>query len=150
MQQRAALPGVLLGLLFLPALISSQEPQPSTPGNAPTDPLPDGSGVYRAGPGVSPPRLISAVDVAFSEQARKKKITATCIVALVVDADGSVRDVHVTRSAGEGQPKKRKAAAETLDQKAVQAVRQYLFAPAILHGKPVPVAINVDVHFQIY
>ena len=37
-----------------------------------------------------------------------------------------------------------------LDEKAVEAVRQYKFKPAMENGKPVPVEIYVEVNFQIF
>jgi protein TonB len=49
------------------------------------------------------------------------------------------QNVHVLRGVGMG-----------LDQKAVEAVRQYRFKPAIAEWKPVPVELNVQVDFQIF
>ena len=37
-----------------------------------------------------------------------------------------------------------------LDQKALNDVKQYRFKPATLQGKPVPVEVNIEVHFRIY
>jgi hypothetical protein len=37
-----------------------------------------------------------------------------------------------------------------LDEKAVEAVRQYKFKPALQNGKPVPVDLYIDVNFQIF
>ena len=37
-----------------------------------------------------------------------------------------------------------------LDQKAVEAVEQYKFEPAMLHGKPVAVEVNIEVNFRLY
>jgi protein TonB len=37
-----------------------------------------------------------------------------------------------------------------LDQKALEAVRQYRFKPAMENGHPVPVQVNVEVQFQIF
>jgi protein TonB len=37
-----------------------------------------------------------------------------------------------------------------LDEKAVEAVRQYRFKPAMKDGRPVPVEIYVEVNFQIF
>jgi protein TonB len=75
---------------------------------------------------------------------------ATVVIGLKVGTDGLPRDVHVVHSAAEGvKPKLRKAAA-SLDEKALEAVRQYRFEPGTYEGKPVPVAITIDVHFGIY
>ena len=45
--------------------------------------------------------------------------------------------------------KKDHEAALQLDQKALEAARQYRFGPATFQGKPVPVELNVEVNFQI-
>jgi protein TonB len=37
-----------------------------------------------------------------------------------------------------------------LDEKAVEAVKQYRFRPAMEHGKPVTVEMNIDVTFRIF
>lgn len=47
------------------------------------------------------------------------------------------------------KPKLRKAAA-TLDEKALETVRQYRFEPGVYEGKPVPVALTIEVNFHIY
>ncbi|HEY1964785.1 MAG TPA: energy transducer TonB [Acidobacteriaceae bacterium] len=47
------------------------------------------------------------------------------------------------------KPKLRKAAA-SLDEKALEAVRQYRFKSGMYQGKPVPVALTIDVNFHIY
>ncbi len=46
--------------------------------------------------------------------------------------------------------KKHQAAAASLDQTAVDTVKQYKFKPAMKDGKPVAVYLNVEVDFQIY
>ncbi len=37
-----------------------------------------------------------------------------------------------------------------LDQKAIEAVRNWRFSPAMKDGRPVPVQINVEVNFRLY
>jgi len=37
-----------------------------------------------------------------------------------------------------------------LDQKAVEAVQQYKFTPALLHGEPVSVEVHIEVNFRRY
>jgi protein TonB len=98
-----------------------------------------GGGVYSVGGDVSAPRLIYQVDPEFSEEARKAKFQGEVLVALVVDATGRPTQVHVIRPVGMG-----------LDEKAMEAVRQYKFAPAKKGGQAVPVMLNVAVNFQIF
>ena len=49
------------------------------------------------------------------------------------------RHVHTIRKLGMG-----------LDEKAIEAVRQYRFKPGLLNGKPVAVEITIEVNFHIY
>jgi TonB family protein len=111
---------------------------------------PDASGNYRVGCGVTPPKPIHLADPEFSELARKQKIGGDVLVSLTVDADGSPTNIKVTRSlADKVDPKFRKAAL-SLDDKAIEAVSKYRFAPATYQGSPVAVQVNVDVNFQIF
>jgi protein TonB len=98
-----------------------------------------GGGAYHIGGAVRPPTLIYQVDAEFSEEARKAKFSGDVLVDLIVDAQGNATHVRVARGVGMG-----------LDEKAVEAVRQYKFKPAMMNGKPVPVIMTVDVNFQIF
>ncbi len=98
-----------------------------------------GGGIFRVGGGVSAPRIIYQPDPEYSEEARKAKYQGVCVLYLVVDAAGRPRDIRVARSLGMG-----------LDEKAVQAVSTWRFEPAQKDGKPVAVAINVEVNFHLY
>jgi TonB family protein len=107
---------------------------PGTGGNV-------GGGLYRVGNGVSEPKLAFSVEAEFSDEARRAKYEGTVVISLIVDAQGNPQNVHVSRSLGMG-----------LDEKAIEAVRQYKFKPAIeaKSGKPVPVPISVEVRFRLY
>jgi TonB family protein len=107
----------------------------ANPGITPTDP----PAVHHVGGPVSPPSLLHNVPPQFSEQARKAKFSGVVQVNLIVDANGLPQNVHIVRGAGMG-----------LDEKAVEAVKQYKFRPAMLSGKPVPVTLNVIVNFQVF
>ncbi len=98
-----------------------------------------GGGIYRVGGGVSPPVAIYAPEPEFSDQARMAKYQGLCIVEVVVDANGNPRDPKVIRPLGMG-----------LDEKALEAVKQYRFKPAMLNGKPVAVRMDIEVDFHIY
>jgi protein TonB len=98
-----------------------------------------GGGPRRIGGGVSAPQLIFSVEPEFSEEARKAKVAGNVLVNLWVDTNGMPSHVHVIRGVGMG-----------LDEKAVEAVRQYKFKPAMENGKPVLVELNVEVNFQIF
>lgn len=98
-----------------------------------------GGGVRRVGGGVSAPQLIYQVEPEFSEEARKAKVAGNVLVTLIVDTNGKPQRVRVLRGIGMG-----------LDEKAVEAVRQYKFKPAMAGGQPVMVEVNIDVNFQIF
>ena len=98
-----------------------------------------GGGVYRVGGGVSAPRAIYDPDPEYSEEARKAKFQGTVLLWVVVGADGRPRDIHVQRPLGMG-----------LDEKAVEAVKQWKFAPSMKDGRPVAVQVNIEVNFRLY
>ncbi len=98
-----------------------------------------GGGVRRIGGGVSAPVLLYSVEPEFSEEARKAKAAGNVLVNLWVDQNGNPSHVHVLRGVGMG-----------LDEKAMAAVRQYRFRPAMENGRPVTVELNIDVTFQIF
>lgn len=90
------------------------------------------------GGGVTAPRVIHVAHPEFSEEAREDKFSGVVVVGLIVGTDGKPEQVRVLRGVGHG-----------LDEKALEAVRQYRFQPAMENGKPVPVRVNVQVNFQI-
>ena len=98
-----------------------------------------GGGVRRIGGGVSAPVVLFAPEPEFSEEARKAKVAGNVLVYLQVDANGRPMHVRVLRGIGLG-----------LDEKAMEAVRQYKFKPAMENGHPVVVEMNVEVNFQIF
>jgi len=97
-----------------------------------------GGGVFRMGGGVSAPQLIYRVEPEYTEEARKAKYQGTVVLYAVVDVDGLVRNVRIVRSLGLG-----------LDEKAVEAVKQWKFKPGTKDGKPVPVAASIEVTFRL-
>jgi protein TonB len=99
----------------------------------------EGGSIMQVGGGVSAPKVIFQVDPEFSEEARKAKFSGNVDVSVIVDEQGRPTHVHVARGIGMG-----------LDEKAIEAVKQYKFKPAMLNGKPVKVAVDVDVVFQIF
>ena len=98
-----------------------------------------GGGPYRVGGGVSAPKALYAPDPEYSEEARKAKYQGTVVLWVVVGPDGRPHDIKVSRSLGLG-----------LDEKAIEAVRQWKFEPAKKDGTPVAVQINVEVNFRLY
>ena len=98
-----------------------------------------GGGAYHVGGGVSAPTLIYYVDPEFSDEARRAKYQGVSVLSIIVDAQGNVQRARVLRPLGMG-----------LDEKAIEAVKQYRFKPAVFQGKAVPVEVNIEINFRIY
>jgi len=95
--------------------------------------------VFHVGGGISAPQAISTPDPDYTEEARRTKTQGTCILGLIVDAEGHPRDIRVVRGLGSG-----------LDAKAIEAVERWGFDPAKKDGKPVNVQISGEVSFRLY
>ncbi len=109
------------------------------PGFGPGEGGGTGGGIFRVGAGVSPPRVIYQPEPEFSEEARKAKFQGICTLSLVVGSDGRPSNIRVQSSLGMG-----------LDEKAIEAVKNWKFEPAMKDGHPVAVAIAVEVDFHLY
>ena len=97
-----------------------------------------GGGPFRPGSGISPPRLLREVKADYTDEGRRRNITGDVVLEIVVRHDGSVGDVHVLQGLGSG-----------LDQRAVDAVRQWRFDPARRKGVAVDVIVEVAVEFSL-
>ena len=129
---------------------TTADKKPDIPTAKQLSPNPDSFGIYHAGAGVTPPKIIFTVEPEFSEKARKKKISGNCVVSLIVATNGTATDIHVVRSIADTVPIKQHEAALELDQNAVKVVSQYRFTPATYRGTPVPYRLNVEVNYQIF
>jgi len=97
-----------------------------------------GGGPYRPGSGITPPALLREVKPDYTEEGRRRGIEGEVALEIVVRGDGSVGDVTVRRGLGAG-----------LDERAVDAVRQWRFSPATRQGAPVDVIVQVSVEFRL-
>ena len=97
-----------------------------------------GGGPYRAGSGVEPPRLLREVKALYTDEARRRGMTGNVLLEIVINRDGTVGEVSVRRGLGAG-----------LDERAIDAVRQWKFAPARRLGVPVDVFVEVAVEFML-
>ena len=97
-----------------------------------------GGGPYRAGAGIEPPRLRREVKPTYTDAARRRGVEGQVLVEIVVQRDGTVGDVRVLRRLGDG-----------LDERAIEAVRQWTFEPARRHGVPVDVIVEVSLQFTL-
>jgi TonB family protein len=98
-----------------------------------------GGGVFRVGGGVSAPRPLYDPDPEYSDEARKAKFQGTVMLSAIIGPDGRPRDLRVLRSVGMG-----------LDQKALDAVGKWRFAPGTKDNHPVSVLVSIEVAFRLY
>jgi TonB family protein len=74
----------------------------------------------------------------YTDQARRANLVGEVVLEIVVKRDGTVGDVRILKRLGSG-----------LDERAIQAVRQWRFAPARMKGVPVDVIVEVAVDFKL-
>ena len=97
-----------------------------------------GGGPYRPGSGITPPSVLREVKPDYTEEGRRRNVEGDVVLEIVVKSDGAVGDVHVLQGLGAG-----------LDQRAIEAVRQWRFSPAHRRGAPVDVIVEVAVEFKL-
>jgi TonB family protein len=86
----------------------------------------------------SEPVLTRKVEAEYSPQARAAKLQGTVYLYLEVDPDGKPENVQVMHGLGLG-----------LDEKAVEAVKQWQFKPGMAGGQPARTARSVEVQFRL-
>ncbi len=86
----------------------------------------------------SPPRLIKQTKPQYPQEAFIKKIEGTVVVEFLIDSSGRVVRARVIQSV------------PLLDAAALQTVYQWIFQPAVKHGRPVATIARAPVHFRIY
>jgi protein TonB len=83
------------------------------------------------------PRKVHDVAPRYPELAQRANIEGVVIIEAVISVDGSVRDARVLRSVA------------LLDHAALDAVKQWRYAPTRLGGVAVPVIVTVTVQFRL-
>ena len=79
--------------------------------------------------GIGFPKCVEGPNPSYSDEARAAKVSGTVLLHLIVTEEGHATKIQVKRSLGHG-----------LDEKAVEAVGNWRFEPAIgPEDKPVPV-----------
>jgi len=98
------------------------------------------AGVFLLQPGgdVTAPRLIKSARPDYSGDAMRAKIQGAVMLEAVIESDGTVGEVRVTRSLD------RKFG---LDDAAVNSLKEYRFTPGTKDGIPVPVLVSIEVSF---
>jgi protein TonB len=98
-----------------------------------------GGGIYRAGGGVTAPRLTKEVRPRYTGEALRLKITGTVVLEAVITTDGCASQIRIVRSLDRGG----------LDEEAIKAVTQWRFEPGRLGGTPVDVLVEILVDFSV-
>jgi protein TonB len=92
-------------------------------------------------PGLVAPTITKWADPKYTSQAMREKIQGSVELNVVVQADGTIGEIRVTKSLDKEFG---------LDQEAVAAVKQFTFSPATLNGDFVPAIAQVRVEFRIH
>lgn len=108
------------------------------PGVGPGEDSGFGRDVFHIGGSISSPVLVTQILPEYSEEARKARFQGTVVLDTIVLEDGTVQIVKIARRIGFG-----------LEERAIAAVLQWRFRPARRNGKPVPVALNIEVNFNL-
>jgi periplasmic protein TonB len=85
-----------------------------------------------------PPRPIKLTKPQYPQEAFIKKIEGTVIVEILIDSTGRVIRARVIQSV------------PMLDAAAVRTVYEWVFSPAMKHGRPVATIANAPVAFRIF
>jgi TonB family protein len=118
-----------------------QQPPPPPPAPLPPElahnPGPPPAGIYRVGGGVTAPAVLRKVNPAFSDAARQARTEGTVTLYVQVSPDGKAENIRVLHPLPDG-----------LNEKAIEAVRQWEFQPGMKNGQPVWVEAQIDVNFK--
>jgi protein TonB len=96
--------------------------------------------VYTPGDGVSLPTVVRQAKAEYTLEAMDAHIEGIVGLEVVVQSDGKVGDVKVTRSLD---------TTYGLDQQAVKSMKLWEFKPGQKDGKPVAVRVNVNINFTL-
>ena len=86
---------------------------------------------------VKPPRLVRRIEPVYPELARQAHAEGIVILEATTDIYGRVAAVRVLRSL------------PLLDAAAIDAVRQWVYEPLLVNGRPRPVTFTVTVTFVL-
>jgi TonB family protein len=107
-----------------------------------TDPIPlQKSGIARAGiGGTTIPSCIHCRPPNYTEEARAAKYQGVVVLQVTVTAEGRATNIAIVKAPGKG-----------LEAKALEAVRDWKFKPAVgPDGNPVSVIVPIEVTFRLY
>ena len=86
---------------------------------------------------VKAPKLVHMVEPIYPDEAKKMGIEGTVILECTTDEKGKVIGTRLLRSIPQ------------LDQAAIDAVRQWVYEPVVISGKPIKIAFTITVRFDL-
>jgi TonB family protein len=86
------------------------------------------------------PTVVREVKPDYTAEAKQRGIQGTVELSVVVNDDGTVGEVKVTRSLDDKYG---------LDEQAVMAMKKWQFKPGTKDGKPVAVEVTVEMSFKL-
>jgi protein TonB len=89
---------------------------------------------------IQSPTLVKQVRPAYTKAAKKARIEGTVAVSAIVLQDGTVGEVHVSKSLDKKYG---------LDDEAVKAAKLWRFKPGMRFGQPVNVQVTIELTFKL-
>ncbi len=86
----------------------------------------------------SPVKLVREFKISFTEEARKNNIDGPVVLELIINQAGKVHSVDLISGPGYG-----------LNEAAMNAIKNFLFKPALIGEKPVAVKIRYTYRFKL-
>jgi len=120
-----------------PEAVRNTEPQPAP---APAAPRTNVGDLVTAGPGVTPPQLVSSPKPEYPPMARNLRVEGIVVVSVLVDENGRVQDVRVI----DPIPKK-----VGINEAAVDAARRVTYKPATKEGVRVKMWTRLRIPFKL-
>lgn len=89
-------------------------------------------------PGTSAPTVLKRVQPQYTEEARTARTGGTVVLQAVIQTDGTTKILKIVRPLGFG-----------LTERAIDALLQWTFQPAMRNGQAVAVSSNIEVNFNL-
>ncbi len=93
---------------------------------------------YQPGGEVTEPKILTKVNPVYPEEARKKGLEGLVVCEAIITAEGTVSSLKILKSSD-----------EAFDQPTIDALMQWTFEPATLHGRPVDVIYILTVRYRL-
>jgi TonB family protein len=100
-----------------------------------------GFGAIRPGNGCANPTLVRQVDPKYTSAAQRAKIVGDVEIEAIVQKDGTVGDLRVSRSLD---------TQFGLDDEALKAAKGWIFSPATCKGEPVNMIVTLRLQFRLH